>query len=118
TARDGGVRGSLDDGPAVGEERQLVGIAPEFENELAVPHGAERGEAAGEFVEVNGPLPLMYLDGIPPAERDVRPSFAGQMDKVVGPYVVRQKRAPGLVAGADQQFDGFGGGNRGDKVHG
>src|SRR5215471_4149196 len=32
----GNIISSLDDGTAVGEERQLVGIAPEFEDEVVV----------------------------------------------------------------------------------
>ena len=81
-ARDGGVGGALDDGAAVGEERQFVGVAPELEHELVVADGAVRLQARGDFVEVNWTLALVDLHGVAPAERDVRASFAGQVNEV------------------------------------
>ena len=103
-----------------------------------MPHRAVRSQSTGKFVEIDGPLLLVNLYGIPAAERDVRSSFAGQVNElmtiarsatgaryrrldlreVVGPYIVRQKCSADLVACANQQFEGFGGGDRGDKVHG
>ena len=61
TSGDGGVGGAFDDGAAIGEEGQLVGVVPELQHELVVLDGAVRGEAAGDFVEVNGALALVNL---------------------------------------------------------
>ena len=55
--------------------------------------GAVRSEAASKFGEVDGPLALVYLDRIPSTERNMRPSFAGEMDEVMlltGPAALAQ----------------------------
>src|SRR5271165_5384572 len=39
-ARNSGVGCAFDDGPAVGEQRHLIGLAPELEHEFVVPHYA------------------------------------------------------------------------------
>ena len=67
TAGDGRVGGSFDDGPAVREERHLVGVVPEFQDKVVVAHNAVRAEAVIHFGEVDGPLPFMDLDRIPSA---------------------------------------------------
>ncbi len=48
-AGDGCVRCAFDDGPAVGEERHLVGLGPELQDEIVVPHRAVRLEAGAYF---------------------------------------------------------------------
>ena len=45
-------------------------------------HGAVGLEAAIQLDEINGPLALMDLDGVPAAQRNVRPTFTGEMDEI------------------------------------
>src|SRR5581483_8947096 len=82
-AGDGGVRGALDDGAAVGEESQLVGFTPEFQNEVIVPDSAVRSQAQLHFREVDRAVAFVNLDGVPAAQGDVRAAFASEMDEVV-----------------------------------
>jgi len=82
TSCHGRVGGALNDGAAVGEQGHLVGLAPEFQDEIVVPDDAVRLEAAVHLDEVDGALALMDLHGIPAAQGDVRAAFAGEMNEV------------------------------------
>src|SRR6266496_1394530 len=73
---------ALDDGAAVREERHLVRVAPEFQDEVIVPDHAVGLKAAVHLGEVDGALPLMDLHGISAAEGNVRASFAGEMNEI------------------------------------
>jgi len=76
-AGDRRVGGALDDGAAIGEKCHLVGLVPEFQDEIIVADEAMRLEAAVHLCEVNGTLALMDLHRIPATERDVRSAFTG-----------------------------------------
>ncbi len=83
TSRDRRVGRAFDDGAAVGEERHLVWIVPEAQDELVVPDRAMRRQSPGDFGEVDGPLPLVNLHRVASAQRNVRAAFAGEMHEVV-----------------------------------
>ena len=82
TSRYGRVSRALDNGAAVGEQSHLVRVVPEFQHEIIVPDGAVRLEAAVHFGEVDRPLALVDLHGIPAAQRDVGPALACKMDEI------------------------------------
>ena len=86
-----------------------------------MPDGAMRRQPPGDLGEIDRPLALVNLHRIAAAERDVRPSFAGEMNEVallagaasrarlvgldgsvvVAPHVIRQQGAADLVSRAD-----------------
>ena len=133
TAGDGGVGGAFDDGAAVGEESYLVGVVPEFQDEIVVTHYAVRLKATVHGGEVDRALALMNLHGISATQRDMRAGFASEMDEIalatraatgarfdrgdfgvlVGPDVEGKESPPelGNVRSADYEFQRFGCGN-------
>ena len=76
-AGDRGVGGAFDNGAAIGEKCHLVGLVPEFQDEVVVADHAMRLEAAVHLCEIDGALALMDLHRIPATERDVRSAFTG-----------------------------------------
>jgi len=79
----GRVRCALDDGPSVGEERHLIGLGPELQDEIVMPHRAVGLEPGAYFQEINRPVALVDLHRVSSAQRNVRAAFAGQMNKVM-----------------------------------
>src|SRR5271169_2170267 len=71
TSSYGGVGGAFDDGAAVREEGRLVRFGPELQDERVVFDLAMGGEAAGDFVEVDGALALVDLHRVAAAHRNV-----------------------------------------------
>ena len=94
TARNRRVRRSFDDCPAVGKQGHLVGLMPEFEDKLIVPHRAMRPQTSRHLGEVDRTLLFMNLDGISAAERDVRPPLSRQVDEVSLPACVASRSWP------------------------
>ena len=82
TPSDGRVRRAFNDGAAVGEERHLVRIMPELQDEVVMADDAVRLQAAVHLEEVDGTAALMNLHGIPAAQGDVRAALAGKMDEI------------------------------------
>jgi len=82
-AGQGRVRCALDDGPSVGEERHLIGLGPELQDEIVMPHRAVGLEPGAYFQEINRPVALVDLHRVSSAQRNVRAAFAGQMNKVM-----------------------------------
>jgi hypothetical protein len=78
----GRVGGAFDNGATIGKQRQFVGIAPEFEDEVIVADRAVGLQPPIHLGVVDGTLALMNLYGISAAKRDVRPPFAGEVDKI------------------------------------
>ena len=66
----------------IGEQRHLVGLVPELQDEIIVADFAMRAQPPVHLCEIDWPLPLMNLDGIPSAQRDVRPPLARKMNEV------------------------------------
>ena len=83
TARNRYIGCSLDDGPAVGEKRQLVGLAPEAQREFVAAHGALLEKPLLQFAQVDGSSLLMDLNRVSSAKRDVRPILSGKVRKLV-----------------------------------
>src|SRR5256885_9402418 len=79
------VGGAFDDGPAVGEEGDFVGGAPEFQDEIVVLYLAVGSEPGGHFCEIYGAVALVDLDGVAATERDLGAAFSGEIDKLAGP---------------------------------
>src|SRR6202521_5724294 len=82
TARHSRVGRPLDDRPAVGKQRHFVRLAPELQHKLVVADVAVRLKAVAQFYKVHRSLPLMDLHGVPATQRDMRPPFTRQMNKV------------------------------------
>jgi hypothetical protein len=80
-ASERGVGGSLDDGAAVGEERDGVGRAVEAEEKIVEANLAVWAEAVAHGGEVYGTVMLVDLDGVAPAEGDVGAVFAGEVSE-------------------------------------
>src|SRR4029077_19082784 len=80
--RHAGVGGPLDDRPAIRKQSHLVGLAPELQHEVVMPHFAVRLEALVHDAEVYGPVAFVNLHGIPPTQRNVWPPLALQMNEV------------------------------------
>src|SRR6202034_3031913 len=138
-AREGRVGGAFDDGATIGKQRHLVGVVPEFQDEVVVTDCAVGLEATVQLGEVNGPLALMDLHGIPAAQGDVRAAFAGQLDEIaltarattgaglgggdfgvlVRPDVEGKEGAPQLWCGraGEQEFERLGRGDGGYQIH-
>jgi hypothetical protein len=76
-AREGGVGGALDDGAAIGEEGDCVGWALEAEEKIVEADGAVGGKAVAHGSEVDRAVVLVDLDGVSPAEGNVRAADAG-----------------------------------------
>src|SRR5512138_3962640 len=81
-ARDCGIGGALNDGAAVGEEGDFVGLVPELEHEFVVAHGAVDLQPGAELGEIDGPLAFVDLDRVAAAERDMRTAFTRQVHEV------------------------------------
>src|SRR5882724_2757234 len=79
---DGRIRRPFDDRSSVREQGHLVGLAPEFQDELIVTHRAMRTQTNGHLNEVHRALLLVNLHGISAAERDMGAPFSGQVDEV------------------------------------
>src|SRR5450755_2523021 len=82
TACNGRFTRPFDDGAAIGEESDLVGIVPEFQHKAIMANIAMRLKASADLRKVDWPVPLMNLHGVPAAERNVRPALSRKMDKV------------------------------------
>src|SRR5437588_4638543 len=80
--RHAGVGGPLDDRPAIGKQSHLVGLTPELQHEVVMPHLAVRLEALVHNSEVYRPVAFVNLHGIPPTQRDVRPPLTFEMNEV------------------------------------
>src|SRR5262249_28896777 len=138
TSCHGGVRGALDDGPAVGEQRDLVRLAPELQDKVVMLDGAVGLEAPAHLRKIHRPVLLVDLHRVSAAQRNLRPALSGQVDKlmlaadlaagagtlgrnlaaVVAPEIEGQQRAPQLVASTHQKLHGFRGLDGTDKVDG
>ena len=55
---------------------------PELQDEVVVAYSAVGLEAAIQLDEINGPLTLVDLDGVPATKRDVRTTLAGEVDEI------------------------------------
>ncbi len=99
---------------------------PELEHEVVVADCSVRPKTAIHLAEVDRPLSLMDLDGIPTAQGDVRASLAGEVDEVsltassatsarfrrrdfcmfIGPEIKRKESSPdrGIVGASDEKF--------------
>ena len=84
-ARDGCIRSSLDDGTPIGEERHLVRLFPELQNEVGVADTAVWLKALAQVAEIDGAMMLMNLHRIPSAKRDMWTPSSGEMNKVFMP---------------------------------
>lgn len=73
----------LDDGSAIGEKRQLVGLAPEPQREFVAAHSAMLQKPLFKFAQVDCSSLLMDLNRVSSAKRDVRPILSGQVWKLV-----------------------------------
>src|SRR5262249_3397617 len=63
------ITGPLDDRPTIGEDRELMTLDVEFEQEAVVADGAARLQMACHLFEVEaGRRPVRDLDGIPAAQ--------------------------------------------------
>src|ERR1700758_5746446 len=80
--RHASVGGPLDDRPAIGKQSHLVGLTPELQHEVVMPHLAVRLEALVHNSEVYGPVTFVNLHGIPPTQSNVRPSLTFEMNEV------------------------------------
>ena len=58
----GCVCGAFDDGSAVGEQGHLVGVGPEFQDEIVVSHRAVGFKAGAYFGEIQGAMAFVNLD--------------------------------------------------------
>src|SRR5438046_10600490 len=82
-ARHGWVLRTLDDGTAVREDGQLVGVEQALEQVWVGSHRTELFKARPELREVErARLALVNLDGVPPAQRDVRGPAALEVDEL------------------------------------
>src|ERR1700680_4329043 len=61
-ACDGGIGGPFDDRASVGKQRHLVGLSPEFQHKVVVPHDAVGLQPLLHFGEINGPGALVNLN--------------------------------------------------------
>ena len=57
----------LDDGPPIRKERNLVRLAEKLKHKVVVSDTPEWFQAAADFGEIDRPLPLVDLDGVPSA---------------------------------------------------
>jgi len=73
---------AFDNGAAIWEQRHLIRGVPEFQHEVIVTDSAVGLEAEVHLSEVDGPLPLMDLHGIPAAQGDVWAAFSSEVDEV------------------------------------
>ena len=80
-ARDGGVAGSLDDGPAVWKKGHLIRITPELQHESIVLDSAVCPQPSRHFSEIHGPVALVDLYRVPAAQGDLRPALTRQMNE-------------------------------------
>ena len=78
-AGDGGIGCAFDDGAAIGEEGEFVGIAPELQDKVVVFDLSMRLEAARHFGEVHGALALVNLDGVASTQRNLRAMRSGEV---------------------------------------
>src|ERR1035438_7287729 len=125
------------DGPAVGKERHLVGVAPEFQHKFVVANSAVRLKAGAEVGEVHWAMALVNLHGVPATERNVRPPFACHVNKFsragaasrlgmtrpqlrsfISPNVPGEQRPPHFGTGAYQILQRLGHGDRRHQVYG
>jgi len=72
------VGGALDEGAAIGEDGEGVGVVGEAEEEAVGADGAERLQAGFELGEVEGVVVLVDLDGVAAAEGDVGALISGE----------------------------------------
>src|SRR5579885_2349393 len=79
TACDCDVGGAFDDRPAVGKERNLIRFFLELQSKVAVTDTAVRLKPLAYVSKIDRPIVLMDLNGISPAQCDVRPAGPGQM---------------------------------------
>src|SRR6476660_9483561 len=118
-AGQGRVRCALDDGPSVGEERHFIGLGPELQDEIVMPHRAVGLEPGAYFQKIDRPVALVDLHRVSSTQRYVGAAFAGQMKNVmlaadtasraracsidfgtlVAAHVEREQSAPDLLAG-------------------
>src|ERR1700740_1016417 len=82
TSRHCSVRRSLDNGSPVGKECHLVGLTPELQDEIVVPHGSSRLQARPQFGEIHRPVLLMDLYRVTPTQRDMRASFPSEVNEI------------------------------------
>src|SRR4029077_9927215 len=80
--RHAGVGGPLDDRPAIWKQSHLVGLTPELQHEVVMPHFAVRLEALVHNSEVHRTMAFVNLHGIPPTKRNVRPPLTFEMNEV------------------------------------
>jgi hypothetical protein len=111
---------------------------PELQHEVIVADHAMRREPPVHLGEVDRPLPLMDLHGIPPAQRDVRSTLAFEMNEVslaagaasgarlrggnlgvfVCPNIEGKQSSPHAGSfGANQQLQRFGRSDRRHEIH-
>src|SRR5258708_39612926 len=82
TSRHRRIRRPLDNRPAIGEERHLKRLFPEFQHEVVIANAAVRLQPLTHHPEINWAIMLMDLHRVPPAQRNVRPPLARQMRKL------------------------------------
>ena len=81
-AGDADILGAFDDGAAIGEQGEFVGIEEEAKGELVAADGAEGGEAFGEGGEVERAVAFVDLDGVASAEADGGATGAVEIDEL------------------------------------
>jgi hypothetical protein len=127
-ARHGSVVGAFDNGPAIGKEGHLIGIAPELEYKGVMFHRAVRAQLSGHLGKIHWAVALMNLNRVSAAQSNLRPMLTCQVDEFMflaslaarawlgGGYLglfvtphVKGKQGPSqLVFCAYQELNGFG----------
>src|SRR5438128_1856807 len=78
----GRVASALDDGAAIGKQRQLVGIAPELEHGLIVADAAMGIEFAAHLAEIHRAMRFVNLHRVAPTkQRDRSAIFSFEISK-------------------------------------
>lgn len=81
-ARYGCVGGPFDDGAAIREECELVGFAPELEDELVMLHAPVGRESLADLCKAQHITTLVDLDGISAAKGYLWSCVAAQVQKI------------------------------------
>ena len=84
-ARESGVGGAFDDGPAVRKEGHFVWLFPELQDEVSMANAAVGLKSFAKVAEINWAMMLVDLYRIASAKRNVRATGPSQVSKVPSP---------------------------------
>src|ERR1700683_289557 len=82
TTRYAGVGCSFNDGPPVGEQRHLIRLAPELQDEFIVPHQTVSFQPLLHLGEIDWPRAFVNLPRVPSAHRAMRAALTRQVHEV------------------------------------